>query len=127
VNDAPVVGMLDGVGNRNPDAGSRVGVNGEPVLPSADRRAVHELECDVLDSRPLSNVIYLNDVGVVQPGHSLGLHPKAGLLDRPGIGSADDHLEGNETVETPLPGLVDYTHATASQFLKNLVTGYRNS
>src|SRR5262249_44111345 len=43
---------------------------------------------------------------------------------RGGVAAGEDHLEGDETVQPQVAGLVDDTHAAPADFAQDLVTGH---
>src|SRR5262249_60002457 len=63
----------------------------------------------------LADLVDLDDVRVLQPGHGFGLgaEPAPGL--QVGVGAGEDYLEGNPPVEGTLAGLVDDAHAPPAQ------------
>src|SRR5271157_167815 len=65
----------------------------------------------------------LDDVGIMEPRYRLGLDLEPGQKVRVILDAGADHLQGDEAVQGPLPGLVDDTHASAAQFLENVVVG----
>jgi hypothetical protein len=71
----------------------------------------------------LAYFMNLNDVGVVQLGDGIRLNTEAGEMFDPGVIAVQDHLQGDDPIRTCLPGLVQDTHATASQFAQDLEAG----
>ena len=58
---------------------------------------------------------------VPQARHRLRFPLKPRPLVRPGVRAGDQHLEGDEAVESDMPGLVDQTHAPAPEECLHLI------
>ena len=71
----------------------------------------------------LADLVDLDDVGVLEPGHRLGLGAEP--LDGPGHGVATrlDHLEGDQPVEGELTGLVDHARPAPAELAEDPVAG----
>src|SRR2546421_229156 len=67
----------------------------------------HELQGEVGPALPLAHLVDLHDVRVAQVGDGSRLGPEAGQLGTAGVAAGQDALEGDDTVEADLPGLVD--------------------
>src|SRR5438270_13861886 len=65
----------------------------------------------------------LNNVGMLEACDRLRLIAKASQLLRSGVGAREDHLEGDQTVQTCLPRFINDTHAPAAEFSQNLKPG----
>ena len=59
----------------------------------------------------LADLMDLHDMGMLQTGDGLGFPAKAGQLVGCGMRPVQDHLERDQPIEPPLPGLVDHAHA----------------
>jgi hypothetical protein len=68
-----------------------------------------------------ADVIDLEDVGMPEPGHRLGLDPEPGEVVGPRLAAAADHLEGDQAFEPAVPRLVDNAHSALAQPVENLV------
>ena len=71
----------------------------------------------------LVDLMNLHDIGMLQVSDGLGLGSETHRLDRPGVGAAQNHLQGDDTIELHLPGFIDDSHAASPQFLQHLVSG----
>ncbi len=83
--------------------------------------AVHELQRKVGMAVVFADLEDLHDVRVLQAGDRFGLGAEAGYLPFAGVFAGQDHLQGHQTVELALPGLVDDAHAAAAQFVQQFV------
>ena len=57
----------------------------------------------------------------MQPRDRFRLAQEPVQLFRPGLNAGTDHLQGDQTVQLVLPGLVDHPHATVAQLRQDLV------
>src|SRR5262245_26881395 len=64
------------------------------------------------------NFVYLNDVGVIEPGYRLRF--RAQSIPRVGFraSAAEDHFDSDDAAQRLLPGLVNDTHAAAAKLFK---------
>ena len=72
----------------------------------------------------LADFVDLHDIRVLQPGHGLRLGPEAGEPVRAHPAS-QDHLQGDDALQSNLPRPEHHAHAAAAEFPQNLVAGYR--
>ncbi len=122
MEDAALVGVVHGAGQRDQQFGGAAGIVQVAVGNETGKTAAFEQpHAEVLDAVVLTDFIERHDVGVVQVGG--GLRLDAEPLDEFGRGQAagQDHLEGDKTVQTDLPGLVDHAHGAAGDFLDQFV------
>src|SRR5262249_48250530 len=69
----------------------------------------------------LTYVVYLHDIRMLQTRDRLGFHSKARTNGGVGVGTGENHLEGDDPSESKLPRFVDYPHAAAPELGENLV------
>jgi hypothetical protein len=63
-------------------------------------------------------------VRVTQACDCLRLVAEAGQFGWAGAGSGQDHLQGDQALQGPLPRLVDHAHAAPAQLGQDLIAGY---
>jgi hypothetical protein len=115
VDNAPLVGVVDGPGQGLQQPGRRAGRPGRALQPVGQAAALDILQGQKGPALVLADFVDLHDVGVAQPGHRLGLGLKPRPLPVAGIGPRPDHLEGHQPVEREVPGLVDDPHPPLAQ------------
>src|SRR5262249_41764775 len=71
----------------------------------------------------LTDLIDLDDVGMLQTGYGLRLQTETGQLLFVSVAARQDHLQGNGTLQRQVPGLVDDPHAATAQHALDRVTG----
>ena len=76
--------------------------------------ALDKLHGEIMDAVLTANAEDGHDVGVVQPGHRLGLALEACHRFPVGSGTEAQHLQGHFAFERQLLGFVDDTHAAAA-------------
>ena len=103
---------LDGPGERGHQLGRSpawLGIAGQAVFQGSPLEQLEREEGKAID---LADLVDLDDIRVAEPGDGLGLDPNAGEVVGPRPLSTPDHLEGDQAVQAPLPGLVDHAHAS---------------
>ncbi len=120
MDDALLVGVLDGAGHLFEQMGGLAGRRAGGVAEAAAGDELHGEERPAVD---LANLVDLDDAGVLQPGCGLGLAAEALPFGGAGKDVAADHLEGDDTVEGQLAGPVDDAHAAGAQFVEQFVAG----
>jgi hypothetical protein len=93
--------------------------------PEAEAAAADVLQRHVRQDLMLAEIKHLDDVGVAQGRHRLGLDQEAPALLAIGVRARQHHLERHQALQAQVPGLVDDAHAVAAQFVANLVAGHR--
>src|SRR5262249_54969048 len=88
--------------------------------------AIDVFERKVRAAVVLADLMDLDDVRVLEPGRRLGLRAEALALHGPRVGTGQDHLQGDDSAQRGLAGLVDYAHAAAAQRPEDHVTGDGN-
>ncbi len=131
VQDAALVGVMDGAGQGRHQAGEAcLLLIGGPVPlsrhlefgePASQAASFHELQGEVGLVVDLANVVDGDDVGMVQLGGGLGLDAEAAQGRARGGLPGQDHLEGHLAVEAHLPGPVDDAHAAAGDLAEQFV------
>ncbi len=122
MDDARLVGGVHGPRQRLQQRrrlGGRQRLAAELLVEAA---AAHVLQREERQAAVLADVVNLDDVRVPQPGDRQRLAPEALELLRGGVRPGEDHLQGDDAVQAPLPGLVDDAHAAAAQLLQNVVS-----
>jgi hypothetical protein len=121
MDDAVFVSVLHrpGQGPQQLRGGARRLRHAVEVLGQA--AAVEVLQREERETVVLADLVDLHNVGMVQPGHRLGLGAEAGQVFRLGLGAGQDHLQGDEALELRLPRLVDHAHAAAAEQAQHLI------
>ncbi len=110
MQDAALMGMVDGLGNDGDDAGRRAGIGGkigEPLVEAAARDQLHAEEMPPLVP---ADLVDRHNVRVVELRDGLGLILKPQQLGFGGKAARFDHLEGDGPVERDLVGLENDAH-----------------
>ena len=127
VDDAVLVGEVHRMGERFEKTGGVLGhlrLAGERLI---QRRPIDVFQRKMGERITFADLVDLHDVGVLQSGNGLRLDLEAGQLLGAGMATGKDHLQRHQTVEFPLPRLVDDSHSPAAEFAKNVVaTDIRN-
>ena len=121
MHDAGLVGGMDRPRQRDHQfrrLASRLGRAGQPVGEAAP---FQQLQRDKGKAGGLADVVDLHDIGMMQPGDRFRLAPETVQVLRPGLEAGTDHLQGDQTVQLVLPGLVDHPHATVAQLRQDVV------
>src|SRR5262249_43723009 len=87
---------------------------GFAVDPGGQASPLNELQGEVWPAFRFANVVNLHDIGVLQAGDGFTLSAEAGLIFIPVIEASSKHLQGYQSVEPDLAGLIDHPHATAA-------------
>ncbi len=124
VDDAVLVGVVDGAGQGADQVGGRPRRLRRAVQLAVEAAAVHVLQREVGAAFRLADLVNLDDAGVVQAGHRLRLGLEARPVHLPGQAAREDHLERHRALQAELAGLVDDAHAAPPQFLQQLVAGH---
>ncbi len=118
------VGVVGRPGQLLHQRGRLVRWQGRARQPPGQAAAAGELHHQVGPAGVLAYLVDLDDVGVLQARHGLGLdaEPLARLRQcaRPGR----DHLQGHHAAQAVLPGAIDHGHATPAQEVEDFVARY---
>ncbi len=98
-----LVGAGDGAGQGLDQRGGRPGRLRPALAGPGQRGAADQLHGEVGAAVALADVVDLDDIGVVQPGHGLGFGAEAGPVDGAGAGPGVDHLQGDQPIQADLP------------------------
>jgi hypothetical protein len=123
VDDPGLVGGVDGPGQGHHQLGglaAGLGGAGQPVIEAA---AFEQLQCDERQAAGFADVVDLQDVGMPQPRHRLGLDAKSRQVIGSGLAAAANHLEGDQAVQPTVSRLVNDPHAALAQPLEDVVAG----
>ena len=115
-----LVGGVDGAGEGLDGPGGLRDVLRPAVDPLGEAAAVDEFERQVGEAAGLTDVVDLDDIGVLEAGDGLGflVEPRQGT--GPSVCAGKDHLERDKTTQVGLAGLVNDPHAAAAQLLEDL-------
>ncbi len=83
-----------------------------------ERLAIDELHHDVMSAVLLGDVVYADDIGVIQRGGGAGFVHEAGAAVRIGEAGFGEEFDGDEAVETRIPRFIDHAHAAFSELFK---------
>ena len=86
-----------------------------------ERAAVDELHAEVGLAVGLTDFVKRNDVRMLKARDELGFGLKAGDIGRRSDRAAENHLEGDDAIETNLAGFVNHAHAAAAELFEQLV------
>ncbi len=120
VQDAALVGVVNGVGHVGQHADAFTRIQDEAADFGAEVAAFDELHREVGQTVVFAKIVDGDDVGVFECGgaFSFGAEP----LDDFGIGQGrENHLERDTPVEADLARFVDDTHAAAREFADDFV------
>ena len=90
------------------------------ALSERSRRA--ELQCEEGEPVVDADRVDLHDVRMVELGDDQRLGSEARELVAAGMFALQNHLQGDDAVETVLPGFIDDAHAAAAELALNFVT-----
>ena len=96
-------------------------VPGRAVEPTVEAAAVDVLQLEERQAVGLADVADLDDMGVLEMRDRAGLGQEPRQRLGPGMGAAQDHLDGADAAQHDLAGLVDHAHAAPAQLLQDLV------
>ena len=94
---------------------------GRPGHPLGQAVALYQLEHQVRRAGLLPDAVDLHEVGMLEPGHRLGLDPETGQDGRAGLGTVVHHLDRDRPVQVLLPRPVHHPHAAAAQHTQDRV------
>ena len=125
VEDAALVGVVDGAG----DAGDEPGGGGSLAEGRglgagklfSERSPFHELHHEVMAAHGFADFVDGNDVRVFQLRGGLGLGAEAFHFLVGGESSGENELEGDEALEPRVAGAKDDAHAAAPNLFKQFV------
>jgi len=125
VDDPVFVGGLEAAGELSAEA-QDVLFGKRPVAQSlGERRAGHELHDQEVDAVFGVEVEEVGDVGMREPGESVGFPAEAGARGIVGEGALGQDLEGEVTVELLVVGAVDLAHPARAEALDDPIVGER--
>ena len=113
VDDAALVGVVDGLGHLGHQPGRLARRQRAVGGLLGQAAALDEAHAEVVLALVLADLVDRHDVGVVEVGGRLGLDVEPLDVGLGGELAGQDHLQGDRPVEADLPGLVDDAHAAA--------------
>ena len=114
------VGVVEGAG-KGADKAKGLVHRHRPAEPIFQRAPGDQLGYEIGEALVFAEVVYLEDIGMVEPCDGLGFLGKPVRKGRVIGESGGQHLDGNVPVQRRVVGLEHGSHAAASQFLDNLV------
>ncbi len=122
VNDPLLVGVVEALADLDHD---RQLVLDQQALAGGDQlaqfAALQEFHDDVELALLLTHVVDGHDVGVVEAGTGLGLAEESRADFLGDVDVVGDDLEGHQTVQLGVAGLVDYAHPPPAYPLEDLI------
>ena len=121
VQDAALMGVVDGAGDRDqqPYAGPRVPPQARQVLGEVS--PLDQLHAVIMLPFVDADFVDGHDVGVIEASRGLRLGVESIHVGRRSQAVGEDHFEGDQAVQAQLPRLVDDAHAAAGDLLQQLV------
>ena len=123
MDDPGLVRGIDGPGQRGHELRPGTAGLGGARQSIIEIAAFEQLQGDERQAVHFTDVIDLQDVRMPEPGDRLGLDAEACQVIHPHLAPADDHLEGDESIQAQLPGLVNDAHAPLAELPHDLVAG----
>src|SRR5262249_28917546 len=123
MDDAGLVSYLHGSGERRRQDGSGTRRQRCRLEQSIQRAALDIFEAHVWFAIVLADLVYLNDSGMSELGQRLGLSLESLPLRAAAGTGVQDHLQGDEAIQSRLPGEIHDAHAAATQFALDRVAG----
>ncbi len=121
VQDAPLVGVMNGLGDGGHQPGRGREIGGEVAQPLVQAAARDQLHAEEALARRLAHLVDRHDVGMVELRDGLGLVLEPDQLGLAGEFGRPDDLEGDQPVQGDLPCLVDDAHSAPAQLRQDLV------
>ena len=123
MDDPRVVSDLDGPGQSDHQfCGLRARL-WSPCEAVLQRSTLEQLQGNEWRAIGLADLENLDDVGMMEPGDSLGLDPDAGQMIGAAPSVSTDHLHGNLAIQSPLPRPIDDPHTSLAQQVEDLISG----
>ena len=94
---------------------------GVPARSAGQALPLDEFERQVRPPFVLADLVDLHDMGMLEAGDRLRLAPEAVELSGRGVGTREQHLEGDQAVQPELPGLVDDPHSAPAQLGEDFI------
>jgi hypothetical protein len=117
-----VVRDLDGPGQSDQQLGGIPTGLRRPCKAAIERATVEQLERNKWSAIDLADLENLDDVGMMEPSHGLGLDPHAGQMIGVPSSRSLDHLDGNQAIEAPLPRPIDDAHTPFAQQIEEIIS-----
>jgi len=122
VDDAAVVGVLEGQGELADEAGGEVRRLGLAIHGAIERAAGDVFEDAVGLAGVVADFIDLHDMGIGEAGSGFDFGAEAGELLGVGASGAD-HFDRDEALEGGLAGQIDDSHTAAAEDFKEFEAG----
>ena len=123
VDDAVVVGALEGVADRGDDGEGFGGGETAGLEELAEIETVDEFHDEEAAAGGLAEVVDGDDVGVIEGGEGFGFGGEAGGEGWVGGAFRGEEFEGDEPVEGALSGFEDDAHAAAAEAFEDFELG----
>ena len=122
MDDPPIVGHRHGARQGLDELGGRPGTRRALADPLVETASVDQLQREERQAVVLAGLVDLDDIGMRELGDGLGLGAESRQAHGTHVHPGEDHLQGDQALQTPVPGLVDHAHAAAPEFLHDVVT-----
>ena len=100
-----------------------LGVPGYPIEPLIETAAGDILQLEERQPVGLADMVYLDDIRMLELSDCLGFRHEADGGLRRGMRTGEDHLESAGAIEPDPPRLVHDAHAAAAEHAEDLVSG----
>src|SRR5438128_2836450 len=121
MENAALVGMMDGAGHRGEQPRGAALIAAEALEVIGEAAAFEQLHAEEGGASEIADVVDRHDVGMIEIGRLFSLVAEALDLLRRGTRTGQNHLQGDDAIETLLPRFVDDAHAAALDLVEELV------
>jgi hypothetical protein len=113
--------VVNGKGQGSHQLGCDAGGLGLPLQTIGQRASLNEFQREERLAFMFTDLKDLGDIGMLKLGSSRGLSLEPRKLLGVGVSGSEDDLECDEAIQRFLSRPIDDAHASATEFLKNLV------
>ena len=125
MNDAAFVGVVNGDGERPHQVGGCNRWLRLAIQTVGQRAAIDIFLREIWLPEMLAGLVDLHDVRVLKSSDGGRLGAKSGELFGSGMAGPQNHFEGDNAIQRPLPSLINHAHAAPAQFAENVVSRRR--